>query len=278
MTSLLLIPLVLAVLFGLAWIKKVTGARWMNALFWISAWWIGLNVIVRYSITPPIPTSIVQMFVAIITISLLCYVSSDSRLQRETTLPLIKFAVSRKYTLPLVIVAIIIPLIVAGKVYLGTRKTIQAPVFGRSIHPAPPSNFNFGGKKINLTTLDNPYRSLETEDREAFLRHVENGRRVYYQNCVYCHGDTLEGNGIYSHGFNPIPANLADSGTIAQLQEGYMFWRIAKGGPGLPEESGPWSSAMPAWEKFLDEEELWDVILFLYEFTGLRPRAREEHH
>jgi hypothetical protein len=35
---------------------------------------------------------------------------------------------------------------------------------------------------------------------------------------------------------------------------------------------------MPAWEKFLTEEEMWDVILFLYDFTGQRPRGREEVH
>ena len=33
---------------------------------------------------------------------------------------------------------------------------------------------------------------------------------------------------------------------------------------------------MPAWEKFLKEDEIWDVILFLYDFNGLRPRARDE--
>jgi hypothetical protein len=33
---------------------------------------------------------------------------------------------------------------------------------------------------------------------------------------------------------------------------------------------------MPAWEKFLKEEEMWEAILFLYDFTGQRPRAREE--
>jgi hypothetical protein len=35
---------------------------------------------------------------------------------------------------------------------------------------------------------------------------------------------------------------------------------------------------MPAWESFLEEEEIWDAILFLYDFTGQRPRAREETH
>ena len=52
------------------------------------------------------------------------------------------------------------------------------------------------------------------------------------------------------------------------LRETFLFWRISKGGPGLPEEGGPWDTAMPAWEKFLKEEEIWDAILFLYDFTG----------
>jgi hypothetical protein len=33
---------------------------------------------------------------------------------------------------------------------------------------------------------------------------------------------------------------------------------------------------MPAWETFLSEEEMWDVILFLYDFTDYHPRARHE--
>jgi hypothetical protein len=60
------------------------------------------------------------------------------------------------------------------------------------------------------------------------------------------------------------------------LRETFLFWRIARGGPGLPDEGGPWASAMPAWEKFLTEEQIWDAILFLYDYTGRRPRAKEE--
>ena len=33
---------------------------------------------------------------------------------------------------------------------------------------------------------------------------------------------------------------------------------------------------MPAWENLLKEEEIWEAILFLYDFTGQKPRAREE--
>ena len=50
-----------------------------------------------------------------------------------------------------------------------------------------------------------------------------------------------------------------------------------QGGPGLPEESGPWDTAMPAWEKFLTEEEMWDVVMFMTDFTEYTPRARSAH-
>ncbi len=153
---------------------------------------------------------------------------------------------------------------------------MQAPVTGRTIHPPPPREIEFKGKKINLSATDNPYRHLETSNPDSFKLHVANGRRVYYENCVFCHGDNLKGNGIFAYGLEPIPANFSDPTTIAMLQESYLFWRIAKGGPGLPQESFPWASAMPAWEKFLSEEEIWDVILFLYDYTGQKPRKREE--
>ena len=267
---------VVAVMIAFSIYGKARSPFWMNALFWIVAWWIGLYVILRYSIIPPLPASIVQMFMAIITIALLFYISSDTGILKEVSGSLIQFIVNRKFRIPLTLVTILLPLLVAWRVYLGMQVEIVAPVFGRSIHPAPPTQFTFDGKQIQIADLENPYRELEVEKPDEFMKHVQNGRKVYYNNCVFCHGDTLEGNGLFAHGFNPIPANLADSGTIAQLQENYVFWRIAKGGPGLPDESGPWSSAMPAWEKFLTEEEIWDVTMFIYHFTKTIPRADVE--
>jgi mono/diheme cytochrome c family protein len=167
---------------------------------------------------------------------------------------------------------------VAFAVYREMNIKLEAPAFGRTIHPAPPDKITVHQTSYDLVTLDNPYRPLQTSDPEAFGSHLASGRRVYYQNCVYCHGDALRGDGMYSRGLNPIPTNFADAGAIALLQESFLFWRISKGGPGLPEEGGPWDTAMPAWEKFLTEEEIWDVVLFLYDFSGQRPRAREGVH
>jgi mono/diheme cytochrome c family protein len=107
--------------------------------------------------------------------------------------------------------------------------------------------------------------------------HIATGKRVYYQNCLPCHGDYLDGRGHFAHGFNPTPLSFQDNGTIAQLSESFVFWRIAKGGVGLPSEGTPWNSAMPAWEDFLTEDEIWAVTIFIYEQSGWEPRVMETH-
>ena len=35
---------------------------------------------------------------------------------------------------------------------------------------------------------------------------------------------------------------------------------------------------MPTWERCLTEDEIWEVVLFLYDFTGQKPRAKDEAH
>src|SRR3989449_11105412 len=91
---------------------------------------------------------------------------------------------------------------------------------------------------------------------------------------MYCHGNTLVGQAHFAKRFNPPPAYFQDPGTIAMLQEAYLFWRIAKGGPGLPKESTPWNSVMPAWEDRLTEEQIWEAIIYLYDATGRSEERR----
>lgn len=171
------------------------------------------------------------------------------------------------------IVFVILPLLAGGYVFINAKPSFEAPVELRSIHPAPPASVKAFGKRFNLSTLENPYRKYEKEDPEKFKKLVYEGGEVYIKNCQYCHGDRLDGKGPFADGLNPTPLNFQDVGTIAQLQESYVFWRIATGGPGLPKEAAPWISSMPVWENFLSEDEIWKVILFLYDYTDRRPRS-----
>jgi mono/diheme cytochrome c family protein len=165
---------------------------------------------------------------------------------------------------------VVVPLLVGWITYGQVRTTVEAPPNLRSIHPAPPPEITFRGQSMTLAGLDNPLRHAGSLDE-----HMANGKRIYYQNCLPCHGDHLDGQGHFAPGFNPLPANFQDNGTIAQLTESFVFWRVAKGGPGLPREATPWNSAMPKWEDFLTDKEIWSVIVYLYGQAGWKPRTWE---
>ena len=266
----ILVVLAVAAVFGLLRFRRV------NLLIWALAWWAGIYVLLRFGFTAPIPASVVSMYMGIVSIAILAYVSSSEERREEVSRPVVRFMTEKRYTALLAATVIAIPALAAANVYVKMNVPLQPPFFPRTIHPASPSEITVHDKTIAIDAGDNPFRHLETSNPAEFRKHVENGRRVYYRNCVFCHGDDLGGNGMFAHGLDPIPTNFADGDTIANLRETFLFWRAAKGGPGLPEEGGPWDSAMPAWEKFLKEEEIWEVILFLYDFTGEKPRAKEE--
>ena len=239
-----------------------------------AALWIGIYILLRFGFIAPIPSSVVGIYMGIVSLAILAYMSSSRERRDEISRPLVRFMTEKRYTPFLGATVIALPMLAAANVYVQMNAPLQPPYFARTVHPASPSEITVHDKKIDLDAGDNPFRQLEKSNPQEFRQHVENGRRVYYRNCVFCHGDNMSANGMFAHGLDPIPTNFHD--TIPQLRETFLLWRISKGGPGLPDEGGPWDTAMPAWEKFLKEDEMWDAILFLYDFTELKPRAREE--
>jgi len=248
--------------------------RRANLLTWAGASWVGLYVLLRFGFTAPIPSSVISIYMGIISLAVMAYMSSSQERREEISRPLVRFMTEKRYTALLGVTVVAIPALAAANVYVQMNVPLQPPLFSRTVHPAPPTEITVHDKKIDLDAGENPFWALEKSNPEEFRKHVENGRQVFYRNCVFCHGDNLAGTGMFIHGLDPIPTNLPE--TIPLLRDTYLFWRISKGGPGLPEEGGPWDTAMPAWEKFLKEDEIWEAILFLYDYTGTRPRAREE--
>jgi hypothetical protein len=265
----IIIVLAVAAVFALLRLRRA------NLLIWALCCWVGIYILLRFGFTAPIPSSVVTLYMGIISLAILAYVSSSQERRGEVSRPLVRFMTEKRYAALLGATVVAIPVLAAANVYVQMNVPLQPPLFSRTVHPASPSEVTVHDKKIELDAGENPFRHLETSNPSEFRTHVENGRKVYYRNCVFCHGDNLAANGMFVHGLDPIPTNFSDKGTIAMLRETFLFWRIAKGGPGLPEEGGPWDSAMPAWEKHLKEEEMWEAILFLYDFTEQKPRAKE---
>lgn len=251
----------------------------MNALF---VWSLGFYFY-KFVLYPPIPWTLFITYMVMWSIGTFLYVSQDPETFREFRKPIVKTIVG-EYKLAQIVVMIAMPILVGFATYNTIYPSYQEPVELRTVHPAPPATTKVHGKTYPLESTNNPFRVDEQDnykdsfpfldaDKNEYMKYITEGGTIFFQNCHYCHGDQLNGLGMFSHVFNPTPANFIDPGTIAMLQEAFIFWRVAKGGPGLPNESTPWSSAMPPWEEHLKTDEMWKVILFEYWYTGWHPRT-----
>jgi cbb3-type cytochrome c oxidase subunit III len=268
----------LLVIGGIVAIMIVLWWRKIGLLAWAIAWLLAFYAGLRFGFVVPIPASVIAIYMGVALLAVLAYVTSSRERREEVTRPLLRLMTEPRRMPLLLAVTLLIPAAAAATVYARMTAPLEAPFFSRTVHPASPSLITVHEKSIDLDAGTNPYTALKDSNPDGYRAHLENGRRVYYQNCFFCHGDDMGGNGMFVYGLNPIPTNFTDPGTIPMLRDTFLFWRVSKGGPGLPEEGGPWDTAMPAWEKFLTEEEIWDAILFVYDFTGYKPRAKEEHH
>lgn len=131
-------------------------------------------------------------------------------------------------------------------------------------------------KKL-LTELKSGNISKETSRAALIEKNLFEGRALYAMNCRPCHGDSVAGDGPMADGFKLRPINFTDNGTIETIVEGYTFWRIANGGPGLPTEATPWDSAMPQWKLNLTEDERWKIMMAEYDLAQKTPRIPESH-
>ncbi len=249
--------------------------RLLQAVGVIVGIYAGFVLVFDYLLGQVIPSSLLSMYMFFVIAGVFMVYTFTEESARELVAPIKALVEDPSKKRIRNVVFILIPLLVAGFTYQRMSPSFEAPVELRSIHPAPPATVKAYGKRYDLATLKNPFRKYEKAKPEKFRELVREGGDIYIQNCQYCHGDKLDGRGPYAAGLNPTPLNFQDVGTIAQLQESFLFWRIATGGPGLPKEAAPWISSMPVWQDFLTEEEIWKVILFLYDYTGRRPRSWE---
>jgi len=252
----------------------------------ISAFWqailvlVVLYLVLDNAFPPVMPVALLIQYMAIALIAVLLYFSFDDDRWEEFKGPILRVLRDDNKVVIRGFFLLAIPALVGYIAYGFVKPSFDSPVELRQVHPAPPSSLKVFGKTYDLTTLENPVRQrilqqMKEDEEGAWEQYDEAvlaGRETYYQNCFYCHGDLLDGAGHFADGFNPLPANFQDVGTIAQLQEAFLFWRITTGGPGLPKEGTPWNSAMPVWHEMLDEARIWNTIIFLYDYVGQVPR------
>ena len=212
--------------------------------------------------TAPLPMSLIWLYLFLTIVGVVVYGTLSGESTEALMGPIFRFlsgeGIGGAAKSARLAVLVLFPLLVGWQTYSGLVPSSQPPAENRTIHPAPPGEF---------VGLANPVPNTP--------ENVMMGKGLYAAFCSPCHGAKFNGNGAASDGFNPPPANFVDPGTIAQLQESYLFWRIKKGGVGLNVEGHPWKSAMPRWEVELPDDWIWKIIMAEYAGSGNKPRTWE---
>ena len=221
-------------------------------------------------IMPPLPSMVIHMYMIVAVLTFLIYFSISDETWHAFLRPVrAVLADENKKIARVAIVYILAPLVAAWVVYANVKPAYAPPVTPRETHPEPPISMTFRGQTINILHLQNPLRANAAQ----LPKYTEDGKKVYFQNCFFCHGAGLNGKGEFAKAFNPPPPPFMGTDTIAQLPESYVFWRVAKGWTGLPEGSHPWDSAMPQFEQWLHRKSIWEASIYIYSATGNKPRT-----
>lgn len=268
---------------------------------------ISIFLYLKYRVYPPMPFSVLATYVVVTLAAILLWVSSSEEDWQDFRRPIIATLDAETQTTKIIRAGLFVflPVLAWYLTWDSMLIKINEPVELRTVGPAPPRSFKLHGKEIILETAQNPYRinrdgvydphymtkkiidektgwsydiGVVTDAWQSvgdtYLEAAKEGGKIYFQECVFCHGANLNGRGIFSHAFSkPFPVNFTDPGTIAQRQESYEFWRTASGGMNLPNEGFPWISTMPRMEEHLSIDDIWKVVLFTYWHTGWAPRT-----
>jgi plastocyanin/cytochrome c553 len=90
---------------------------------------------------------------------------------------------------------------------------------------------------------------------------LSEGQRLFAQNCAACHGETGGGNGVFNTSVEAqtgkFPANFSDPVSMLGASPALLQGKILRGGMG---------TGMPYWGPIFTDEQIWDIIGYLYKF------------
>jgi mono/diheme cytochrome c family protein len=108
------------------------------------------------------------------------------------------------------------------------------------------------GQKFNAPawadTLKNPLKSNASAATE--------GKKLYTQYCVVCHGDKGKGDGASVAGLNKKPADHTTE-AFQKQSDGVIFWKISNG-----------SSPMPGFKSALKTKQIWQLVNYTRTFAS----------
>ncbi len=175
----------------------------LSILTWLAVW-----AALRFGVKPPIPGSVLGLYMSITTVSILVYLVADQDRFQAFLDPIVALLREKRLAIPRALVLSALPLLLGWFTYTAVRPQFDPPFEARTIHPEPPATFKLHGNDFDVLGAKRP------PEMEVNAENLAAGKRIYYRNCMYCHGDYLDGKGHFAEAVNPLPANFRDGGTI----------------------------------------------------------------
>jgi cytochrome c553 len=234
-----------------------------------------------------VPDKALKIYVICTILGILVYVTSSEERKQNFIQPVRTFLAGEQgvfLSIIRIVVLVLLPLIVGFKTYDSVVPKLVSLGGIRIMHPTMPSAFEYLVSPAREPTEEatKKYQVVKAfqgsmEDAKAALaeQNKMDGRVAFVKNCVPCHGMQANGKGPHAWGWRLKPADLTDPAILPTTVEPYAFWRVSKGGPGLPSAATPWDSSMPIWDLNLPEHVRWQVLLGMYDLAGVSPRQPE---
>ena len=86
------------------------------------------------------------------------------------------------------------------------------------------------------------------------VNETKNGKKLFTQFCVICHGSKGKGDGVAAVALNPKPANFSNK-DIQNQTDGAFFWKITEG-----------RAPMASYKESLNETQRWQLINYIRTF------------
>jgi mono/diheme cytochrome c family protein len=109
-------------------------------------------------------------------------------------------------------------------------------------------------RSVNARTSDIKVPDLNN------AQYVQNGRKLYRQHCVQCHGAPGVSPDPLGFGLRPAPPNLVEA--AREWKAADIYWVV---------KHGLTKTGMPAWEYRLDEQQLWELTAFVKMLPAISP-------
>ena len=91
------------------------------------------------------------------------------------------------------------------------------------------------------------------------------GAELYMNHCAGCHGSPSDPESAFAKSFNPpVPVFFKDAPDMAENQNFYII------------QHGIRWTGMPAWNKSLNDNQIWQLVTFLSNIEKLQPAAKKK--